>query len=190
MGYENNPPRLIGGRLILDFLNTADWSVDGVVLDEKIQATTDLDIWMDALGLAGGASKVSNAELGALRQFRTSVRKIFITCLNGGEAETDALLELNQAARSISKDLLRGDSSKGTVFGDSAPLREILAVSAIATLGESRDLERIKLCPGHDCGWLFLDETKNGRRRWCTMETCGNRAKANRHYKMKTAGRN
>ena len=189
MGYENNPPRLIGGRLILDFLNTADWSLDGVVLDEKIQRTADLSIWMDALGLAGEASRVSNAELGRLCQFRTSVRQIFIACLSGGEAESNALHELNQAARSISKDLLRGDSARGAVFGDATSLREILAVSAIATLGESRDLERIKLCPGHDCGWLFLDETKNGRRRWCTMETCGNRAKANRHYKMKTASR-
>ena len=32
------------------------------------------------------------------------------------------------------------------------------------------------------CGWVFLDETKNRRRRWCSMKDCGNRAKARRHY--------
>ena len=38
----------------------------------------------------------------------------------------------------------------------------------------------VKVCPGADCGRLFIDETKNGRRKWCSMESCGNRAKASR----------
>jgi predicted RNA-binding Zn ribbon-like protein len=41
------------------------------------------------------------------------------------------------------------------------------------------DVSAIRACPGHDCGWLFLDP--RGRRRWCTMAVCGNRAKARRH---------
>lgn len=39
---------------------------------------------------------------------------------------------------------------------------------------------RVHSCPG--CDWLFLDTSKNGRRRWCDMSACGNRAKARRHY--------
>lgn len=42
----------------------------------------------------------------------------------------------------------------------------------------SPQLSRICACPGTGCGWLFLD--RSGRRRWCTMSTCGNRAKARR----------
>jgi predicted RNA-binding Zn ribbon-like protein len=42
----------------------------------------------------------------------------------------------------------------------------------------SPDLARVRVCPGDGCGWLFLD--RRGRRRWCTMATCGNRAKARR----------
>lgn len=38
---------------------------------------------------------------------------------------------------------------------------------------------RIKQCS--NCGWVFVDNSKNGRRRWCSMETCGNRVKARRH---------
>jgi predicted RNA-binding Zn ribbon-like protein len=41
------------------------------------------------------------------------------------------------------------------------------------------DLAQVHRCPGHGCGWLFLDP--RGRRRWCTMAVCGNRAKARRH---------
>jgi predicted RNA-binding Zn ribbon-like protein len=43
----------------------------------------------------------------------------------------------------------------------------------------STDLNGVRSCPGKDCGWLFLD--RRGRRRWCTMAVCGNRAKARRH---------
>ena len=44
------------------------------------------------------------------------------------------------------------------------------------------DPKRLKQCPSEDCGWLFMDRSKNASRRWCDMRTCGNRAKARRHY--------
>lgn len=43
----------------------------------------------------------------------------------------------------------------------------------------------IRMCEGPACGWLFVDTTKNRRRRWCSMEDCGNRAKARRFYERK-----
>jgi predicted RNA-binding Zn ribbon-like protein len=46
----------------------------------------------------------------------------------------------------------------------------------------SGDLKYIRECDGHDCDWLFLDTSRNHSRRWCDMKTCGNRAKARRHY--------
>lgn len=42
--------------------------------------------------------------------------------------------------------------------------------------------ERLRVCQGTDCAWLFLDTSKAGRRRWCDMAVCGNAAKARRHY--------
>lgn len=56
-----------------------------------------------------------------------------------------------------------------------APIVE--AAVALATAGER---ERIRLCGADDCVWLFVDTSKNGKRRWCTMEGCGNRMKARR----------
>jgi predicted RNA-binding Zn ribbon-like protein len=55
-----------------------------------------------------------------------------------------------------------------------------LAVDAI-DLMRFADLSRLRRCEGEDCGWLFLDSSKAGRRRWCDMTVCGNRAKARRH---------
>lgn len=58
----------------------------------------------------------------------------------------------------------------------------ILALSAEALLTDDR-LKRVKTCPG--CGWLFLDTSKNGLRRWCSMQTCGSQEKARNYYHRK-----
>ena len=50
-------------------------------------------------------------------------------------------------------------------------------------------LDRIRECPGQgNCGWLFLDLSKNASRRWCDMRVCGNRAKARRHHTRTRSG--
>ena len=49
-------------------------------------------------------------------------------------------------------------------------------------------LDRVRQCANPDCGWLFLDNSKSGNRRWCSMSACGNRAKAHRHYLRKKNG--
>ena len=46
----------------------------------------------------------------------------------------------------------------------------------------SDELALVRICGSDECDWLFLDKTKNHRRRWCDMKTCGNRVKARRHY--------
>jgi len=43
-------------------------------------------------------------------------------------------------------------------------------------------LDRVRRCANPECGWLFLDDSRAGKRRWCSMSACGNRAKARRHY--------
>jgi len=60
----------------------------------------------------------------------------------------------------------------------------LLAVApAAAELLRGTDRAKVRACPGHDCGWRFVD--RRGRRRWCGMDSCGNRAKvkayADRH---------
>ena len=41
---------------------------------------------------------------------------------------------------------------------------------------------RLRVCPGPDCAWTFIDRSKAGRRRWCDMAVCGNAAKSRRFY--------
>jgi predicted RNA-binding Zn ribbon-like protein len=57
-----------------------------------------------------------------------------------------------------------------------------------AGLLTSQELKRVKKCADERCGWLFFDTSRNHSRRWCSMESCGNRAKARRHYERQRAG--
>ena len=56
-----------------------------------------------------------------------------------------------------------------------------IAYSAAEVLTSSA-ADRIKSCPGEGCGWIFTDQSRNRSRRWCDMQSCGNREKARRHY--------
>jgi predicted RNA-binding Zn ribbon-like protein len=54
---------------------------------------------------------------------------------------------------------------------------------AAAELLSSPESALLKVCAGEDCGWVFLDRSRNQARRWCDMKTCGNTEKARRHYR-------
>ncbi|HTN10534.1 MAG TPA: ABATE domain-containing protein [Acetobacteraceae bacterium] len=59
-----------------------------------------------------------------------------------------------------------------------------------ADLLAGRRRASLRQCANPLCGWLFLDDSKSGNRRWCMMSACGNRAKARRHYlKRKQEGK-
>jgi predicted RNA-binding Zn ribbon-like protein len=60
-------------------------------------------------------------------------------------------------------------------------------VLAAAELLTSAGRARVRECAAHGCGWLFLDTSRSQRRRWCTMASCGNRAKARRFYERTRA---
>ncbi|HEU5211103.1 MAG TPA: CGNR zinc finger domain-containing protein, partial [Longimicrobiales bacterium] len=63
-----------------------------------------------------------------------------------------------------------------------------VALDAAELLG-STDLDRIGQCPGDNCGWMFLDESRGRRRRWCDMADCGNVAKVRRFRAREAASR-
>jgi predicted RNA-binding Zn ribbon-like protein len=51
-----------------------------------------------------------------------------------------------------------------------------------ASLLVSDESSQIRICGGPDCGWMYVDRSRNGLRRWCQMETCGTREKSRRRY--------
>jgi len=158
--------RLIGGRLVLDFINTADWSHDGQVVDEKIASEADLKNWLGALGMNG---VLFEPTMSKLHSYRFELRRLFTG--SGDSTVLNMAREIEIAADTPVESIISGQR-----------LQSLLAISAISILADRRECDRLKVCPAENCGWLFIDETKNARRTWCSMETCGNRAKAARHY--------
>ena len=63
-----------------------------------------------------------------------------------------------------------------------------IVIRSAADLLASDKLRDVRACAAEDCRWLFLDISKNHSRLWCDMETCGNKAKARRHYSRKKSG--
>jgi predicted RNA-binding Zn ribbon-like protein len=69
-------------------------------------------------------------------------------------------------------------------FGSEVDLDSIARVIAYRIVEHvlPSPVERLRMCPGPNCSWLFIDTSKAGRRRWCDMAVCGNAAKSRRFY--------
>ncbi|QBF32487.1 CGNR zinc finger domain-containing protein [Thalassococcus sp. S3] len=174
MTYSTGHPiKLVGGRLALDFVNTADWTSDGQVCHEKIATTADLEAWLKALEIP---VRPVACDVDTLLAFRAEMRDLLL-----GQGDATVLNAV--------RDIRIADDFRHPKGGANQPLIPLLAVSALSILMDDREWRRLKICPGERCGWLFIDETKNARRTWCSMQTCGNRAKAARHYARSKAVR-
>lgn len=167
-----HPVKPIAGRLALDFLNTANWTRDGNIAQERIRCSADLQVWLNAAGFPNAKHPASIEELVT---FRVKLRSVFSNHTNTRKsAHRKTYLQIDLSPEITITELR------------SQPILSLIAISALSILSDARELDRVKTCPGIDCGWKFIDETKNARRKWCSMELCGNRAKASRNYAKKT----
>jgi predicted RNA-binding Zn ribbon-like protein len=179
---------LLGGTLCLDFANSVDWSADGEpVKDEVLTTPRDLSLWGLRLGL-GRVVGADAFELAAAHSLRRSLHRVFARIALEGEPEgADLSLIAAVHAEGLAAGRLGRDESGAWRLrwpgSDPRRVRFAVAADAVALLGDAERLSRVRHCPGHDCGWLFLDTS--GRRRWCSMETCGSRAKMRRLYERR-----
>src|SRR4051794_38256074 len=182
--------RLLGGRLCLDFANSVDWSEDGQPLaPEATDALTTperLTRWGERMELLHGGGAADAAELARARELRDAVYRAFAVIAEGGAPEPR---DLEAVRRSHAEGVAGGEwvaAGRGwrLTWPASDPRRTRWAVAADA-VELLADPARVRRWPGHRCGWLFFDTT--GRRRWCSMELCGARAKMRRLYARKRA---
>jgi predicted RNA-binding Zn ribbon-like protein len=181
---ENIPLR--GGRLCLDFTNTVDWSADGEPLSaatDALRTPDELRRWGRRLGLvAGDGPSPDDAELDRARRLRPVLYRVLTAVAAGREPSSPDLraLDAEHVAATEAGSLTRRGGVWRTGWADGAAptVRFAVALDVVGLLGDATLLPRVRRCPGPDCGWLFLDTS--GRRRWCSMRTCGSRAKMRR----------
>ncbi len=195
---DRPPPfRFIGGDPAVDFVNTIDWALSEPV-NERLLDYRRLVDWAveagiigraDAARLRSVAGKRPRQAMAALVQARRTRETLEQTLrkLTRGErgrfvtAPLDVLI--SEAAAHLR---LRPDPAGNRwvwTFDDlGRDLRSVIhpVVWAAATLLGSDELGRLRRCPGDDCGWYYIDRSRNGLRRWCRMESCGTREKSRR----------
>jgi predicted RNA-binding Zn ribbon-like protein len=181
-------PARLSGHPALDFCNTlAGW--DGHEPWDYLQSYEHLAVWAGFAELLPGeriaalrrqARQRENAASAVLKQAREFRTRLYDVLLNGSTGHGFELVADDVNAAAARLQLRRRDHAFhweiSPQAGLSAPINAV-AWSA-GQLLTSADIALVRACPGQACGWLFLD--RRGRRRWCTMTTCGNREKARR----------
>jgi len=194
---------LSGGRLALDFPNTVD---NRPVARRKdlLRDYADLVAWARQAGVLAGAE--ARALLLAARRrpaaaaqvfarataLREALYRVFAAAAAGRRAEAADLSltegELRVAGAHVRLRREGRRFSWGWAAGPGDLDRALWPVTRdAADLLTSDLLSSVRECAAEDCGWLFVDHSKNHSRVWCNMQVCGNRAKARRHYRRARA---
>lgn len=189
------PHRFTGGILALDTANT-------VVLRNDREKTFDrFDDPAEIARFAEAASGFRAAELGgrqldapepngikpAVLTIREATDRLFRHAVSKGAIATGLLPEFLTACAAGLSGSTAEIGMPGQPFGDPATpiaFEAALAVSALSLLRDET-VARLRICP--NCSWLFVDRSRNSSRLWCDMAVCGNRQKANRYYRRRTA---
>ncbi|GIT50971.1 MAG: CGNR zinc finger domain-containing protein [Gemmatimonadetes bacterium] len=198
-----------GGTLALDLLNTWRFNADQPL--DLLQSPEDLVIWLAAAGLPDGAycAELSSSPpnrrilLDEALWLRRDILLI-VQSLVAGELPppytVDALNRiLTESGTSFRLDSLtippEGDQEERMegqlVLNVHEHISSVLGVLQPIALSTARIVTeanptRIRQCASSNCMYWFLDTSKSGRRRWCSMSRCGNRAKVAKHYRQRS----
>lgn len=191
---EPETTHLWGGSLCLDFANSVDWSEQDEPLapdTDVLREPDDLTRWAQRVGILGSRPPhIDQAELRAARALRLAIYRIFAAGARSQKPPAKALerVAVEHAAAASAGRLTAGAGAWRLGWPDDDPRRVRFAVTidALAILVDPDRLARVRRCPGRGCGWLFLDTS--GRRRWCSMTTCGSREKMRRLYQRQHHG--
>jgi predicted RNA-binding Zn ribbon-like protein len=190
----------LGSEPALDLLNTTPVLAQGPV--DLLEDFTDLTDWMSAVGLLEeskakalrrrwhGTSE-AGAAVAEAKQLREALREVLAAKLSGtkmpggamgilndalGADKTTSQIEWNEKAESFTR-TLHHDT-------DGTPAHAVaLLADAAARLLTEKDLTLVRRCENPACVLHFYDTSKNHRRRWCSMDICGNRMKVAAHYR-------
>jgi predicted RNA-binding Zn ribbon-like protein len=197
----NAPFTYLAGDPSLDLVNTVDWTDAGPV-DERLTSYDRLTRWAEGTDLVAAATaehlrsaarrnpRAARLALARAKRVRGVLQRLFAEIALG--AATSAVLDdFNGELAATTPWLHIGARSKKAA--DQRPLAWTWRPSSdrldallwpvvwsAAKLLTSEDAARIRMCAGPQCGWMYVDRSRNGLRRWCAMETCGTSEKSRR----------
>jgi predicted RNA-binding Zn ribbon-like protein len=177
------PPLRVGSRkpapgdlqLVQGFINTLDLED----LRDDVADAAALGHWFANHGLTTSDDPISDSDHHQALAVREALRRLLMAN-SGAPMDAGAVHTLNGAAKGAEL-VARFDSDGGSRLvpvrgGVDEALGRLFTIVARAQVDGT--WERMKACPREDCGWAFYDWSKNRSATWCSMEVCGNRAKA------------
>jgi len=184
-----NQAEFVANALCLDFANTVNKRPDPD--RDHLDSVDGLLGWARDAGLPAVPRPTgpTQSALTAARELREAIHSVFAAIAAGRQPPTaHSAVVLRAYAQAVA-------AATPHRHGPRCDLRwppprivpELLwpVATSAAQLLLHGPLDRIGACPS--CGWLFLDTSRNGQRRWCSMATCGSRTKARRHYASRQA---
>jgi predicted RNA-binding Zn ribbon-like protein len=193
----------VGGALALDFVNTLDWRLRPVPV-ELLRQYPDLLRWAWSAGALDPAEtrtlmrwaeehpRLAEKALAGAVATREAIANVFQAVSRAEPVPRTALGRVEAASRAAWSGRALEPASPGATWvwrsGPVSPERPEWAAALDAVRLLTTDaVERVRECGDDQCGWLFIDTSRNRSRRWCTMEGCGNRNKARSFYRRNAA---
>ncbi len=180
--------------LCLDFVNTVDYRLS----DQPTESLTSYEGFLDwavrkDITQRAAADQLAEAEtdpkqaLNEVRELRELLYRLLSAAAGTKRVAEEDLDSFNgylaQAMSNIRITQKDGGFDWYCCPGCSGPESVLYPiVKSAADLLVSAQLDRIRVCADPQCGWLFFDSSRNRSRRWCSMDSCGNRAKARLFY--------
>jgi predicted RNA-binding Zn ribbon-like protein len=192
---------LVAAHPALDFVNTVTARDTPVPLDWLDSYSRLLD-WaaladvVDAASLerlrklAAASPRSAGAALARARRVREALHRTFEALIQGKPPPAAHLERIGAAwkkALGRTQLVYGGERVEATLDVRQSGLELVADELVLRAIDLLRDFpkERARVCLGTQCGWLFIDTSKAGRRVWCDMATCGNAAKSRRHYRRR-----
>lgn len=176
----------LGGSLWVNLLNTKRF-VGGEVIDILDQQNL-LIAWLKENDVPlNGDRNADENEIEKLKGLRGNFNAIMREFTEGIPLrEMESLRNINKALESIPAILNAAFSENETTMEFHACEHQeeltLQVIQSFLNTCKSYGLERVRQCAHEECILYFLDLSKSGKRKWCSMETCGNRKKAAKHY--------
>lgn len=180
--------QFVGGHVALDFVNTAE-ARGRAEAEDVLRTPADLMRWGERYGVlsGGGQSELGSsaeAELRKAVEARELLYNLFVSRAHGGRPAESDLTRLARLAATAYRAGALARRAGGRITwswtrNELSSVRHV-AVTAAVDLLAGDQVQRLKQCPADQCGRFFIDMTKRGNRRWCSMSECGQEAKTTR----------
>lgn len=164
-----------GGNLALDFTATLAGRKREQTR-ELLVTPRDLARWFAAAGLAVDEVDVTEDDLAAARVLREALYRLTMACIGGARLPAADRRLLNRHAELATPAPRLDTAGVHWSRAETPALLAVIARAGIELLGGPL-AERVRQCWGRWCAILFVDMSRSGHRKWCSMSTCGNKAK-------------